>query len=177
MFDVFRSEGKGWSVYADECDERFGCVLFANTWRIATIWNNNACYGGNDPQLGNGRPLPDQGRGIRRLYITFDIVIVALTVVLMISLLRIPRRFRALRRGIPNRSAFSIRAVFTVALHLVWPLLFLYLVLTVIDWRVILFLYEPDLGYWLSIVALVVFLKGLVELTFLWCAFRQTNIF
>ena len=124
--------------------------------------------------LVTGRPLPDQGRGIRRLYITFDIVILALTVVLMISLLRIPRRFRVLRRrGIPNRSAFVLRAVVTAVLHLVWPLVLLYLVLRVIDWRVILFLYEPDLGYWLSVGALIVFLNDLLELTLLQRIFRS----
>lgn len=123
--------------------------------------------------MATGRPLPDQGRGLRLLYIIFDAVIFVLTIVLIISLLRLRKRFRELRRrGIPNRAALVVRIVL---LHFVWPLVLLYLIVTVIDWRVVLFLYQPDLGYWLSAVAIVVVLKGLLELVLLWRVPGQTS--
>ncbi len=121
--------------------------------------------------MATGQPLPDQGRGKRQLYTIFDLVLLALTIVLLISLVRIPRRFGALRRL--TRSAFVRRGSLTVLLHLIWPLLLLYLVLNVVNWRVVLFLYEPALGYWLSAVAVIVFLKGFLELILLWRVFRQ----
>lgn len=35
--------------------------------------------------------------------------------------------------------------------------------------------YQPDPGYWLEVVALVVFLKGWLEIESIWRVFRQTH--
>ena len=125
--------------------------------------------------LAMNQPLPDQGRGIRRLYIIFDLVILALTVALVISLARIPRRYRRLaQRGIANRSGLIWRSGLVAVSHFAWPLLVLYLALNVLVWKVYV-MYQPDLGYWLEAVALVVFLKGLLEIALIWRLFRRTH--
>jgi hypothetical protein len=48
----------------------------------------------------------------------------------------------------------------------------LYLALHVPAWKVLV-LYQPDLGYWLEAVALVVFLKGWLELALIFRVFRH----
>ena len=122
------------------------------------------------------QPLPEQGRGIRRLYLLFDLVILTLTVLLVMALVRIPMRYRRLERGgIASRSRLVWRVVLVLMLHLIWPLILLYLLLHSINWRVFVTLYQPDLGYWLYTVAVIVFLKGLIEIGLLWRLFRQTH--
>lgn len=81
----------------------------------------------------NDRPLPDQGRGIRRLYLIFDLVIVALTALLLISFLRIGRRYR------------SRRMVLKAAAHFVLLLLIFLVVVKVPLWGVLVML-QPDLA-------------------------------
>ena len=57
----------------------------------------------------------------------FDLAILALTVILIISLMRISKQ------------------------------------------------YKPDLGYWLETIAVIIFLKGLLEIALIWHVFRQTG--
>ncbi len=113
------------------------------------------------------RPLPDQGRGKTRLYLIFDLVLLALTVWLVIALLRIPRRYRRLtEHGISTRKDFTWRIGLIALLHFVWPLVVLYVAVNVFMWNV-LFMFQPDLVYWLQVVAAIVFLKGILEITLL----------
>lgn len=59
-----------------------------------------------------------QGIGIRNLYIIFDIMILALTMLLIISLKRVSRRYRKLKQnGIPTRSDFIWRVGLISILH------------------------------------------------------------
>jgi hypothetical protein len=121
------------------------------------------------------QPLPDQGGGIRKSYIIFDLVLLTLTTVLVISLARIPQRSRQLKQhGIANRSSLLWRSGLVAALHFLWPLFILYLATKVLLWKVFMMM-QPDLGYWLEAVAIVVFLKGLFELKLIWSTFRQTR--
>ena len=59
-------------------------------------------------------------------------------------------------------------------LHFLWPLLLLYVVLKVFIWKV-LTMFQPDLIYWLEIVAAIVFLKGLLEILLTWRVFSQKS--
>jgi hypothetical protein len=102
--------------------------------------------------LATDRPLPDQGRGIRRLYLIFDLVIVVLTALLVISFLRMRRRYR------------SWRTVLSAGAHFTLPLLIVYVVLKVPLWGVLVML-QPDLAYWLIAIAALLFVKGVIELT------------
>lgn len=97
------------------------------------------------------RPLPDQGRGIRRLYLIFDLVIVVLTALLIISFVRIKRRYR------------SSRTILKAVAHFILPLLILYVVLRAPLWGVVVML-QPDLAYWFVAIAVLLFLKGVIEL-------------
>ncbi len=127
--------------------------------------------------LATKRPLPDQGPGIRLLTVVFDIILLAFTVMLVIALARMPRRFQRYRqlaqRGIPGRAVFLRRIVPIALLHFVFPVFILYLALYVIAWKVYVMMLQPDLGYWLLTVAAIVFLKGLVELAMAWYVFTH----
>jgi len=54
--------------------------------------------------------------------------------------------------------------------HFTWPILSFYLSHTIF-WKVFLML-QPDLHYWLEVVAVIVFLEGLVEIALTWYASR-----
>ncbi len=124
--------------------------------------------------LATNQPFPEQGPGIRRLYLIFDLVLLALTIVLVISLARIPGRYQRLaQRGIASRSGVMWRSGLAAVLHFAWPLFVLYLALKVLAWKVFV-IYQSDLRYWLEAVAMVVFLKGLLEIALIWRVFRQT---
>ncbi len=115
----------------------------------------------------------NEGRGIRQLYIIFNLVVLMLTILLVLSIIQISKRYRKLKqRGIAARSDFIWRISFIASLHFIWPLFVLYLVLNVLLWKVFVML-QPDLTYWLEVVAMTVFLKGLVEMALAWHVFRQ----
>jgi CubicO group peptidase (beta-lactamase class C family) len=104
------------------------------------------------------RPLPDQGHGIRKLYLLFDLVVLVFTVMLVISIVRMRRRYRWLKeRGITRWSI-----VWAIA-HFALPLFVLYLTVKVFFWQV-LRMFQPDFYYWLTGVAIVLFVKGLIEI-------------
>jgi CubicO group peptidase (beta-lactamase class C family) len=125
--------------------------------------------------LATNQPLPEQGLGIGWLSLSFDLVVLALTIVLVLSLARMPGRHRRLaQRGIARWSALAWHSILFAVLHFAWPLVVLYLALNVPDWKVLV-VYQPDLGYWLAAVALVVFLKGWLELALAWRVFRHTH--
>jgi hypothetical protein len=118
--------------------------------------------------LATGRPLPDQGPTHERIYVLYDFVLVVLTGALVISLARIPTRRRRLeQRGIARPSAVAWRSGITAVLHFALPVLLVLLALAFPGWRVALVLYQPDLVYWLAIVAAVLLVKGMFELEFI----------
>ena len=51
----------------------------------------------------------------------------------------------------------------------------LILALGVRAWRVLVALYQPDLAYWLEAVAVVLYFKGLLELTLVYRVFAETR--
>jgi CubicO group peptidase (beta-lactamase class C family) len=125
--------------------------------------------------LVTNQPLPDQGVGIVWLTLLFDLVVVALTTMLLLSLMRMPGRYRWLaQRGLARWSALAWCSMLLAALHFALPFVVLYLALNVPAWKVLV-LFQPDLGYWLEAVALVVFLKGWLELALTWRAFRHSH--
>jgi CubicO group peptidase (beta-lactamase class C family) len=126
--------------------------------------------------LAGDQPLPDQGPGLGLLTLLFDLVLLALTGALVLALARLPGRYRRLaRRGVDRWPDLLRRTGLIAGLHLVWPVAVLYLALAVPMWRVDVGLGQPDLTAWLAAVALVVFLKGLLELALTWRVFRQTD--
>ena len=126
--------------------------------------------------LATNQPLPEQGLGHGRLYLIYDLVLAGLTIVLIMSLARIPRRYRRLaQRGITRWSGLVWRGGLAAALHFAWPLCILFLALNSPAWKVYVTMYQPDLGYWAQAVAAVVFLKGLLEIGLIWRVFRQTG--
>jgi CubicO group peptidase (beta-lactamase class C family) len=122
------------------------------------------------------RPVPDQGIGIRKLYIIFDITVFLLTLLLIVSLAMMPAKFRRLKRyGIATKQGFIRRSSIVALLHFVWPLVILYLALNVPFWKILFVMFQPDLGYWLQAVAVIVFIKGLVEIVMRWRVYRQAQ--
>jgi CubicO group peptidase (beta-lactamase class C family) len=126
--------------------------------------------------MATNQPMPEQGPGNALLTLIFDLVILGLTVLLIVSLARIPKRYQRLaQRGIARWSGLVWRSGLVALLHFIWPLSVLYLALNVPAWQVYVMLFQPDLGYWLLAVATVVFLKGLLEIALIWRVFRRTH--
>ena len=125
--------------------------------------------------LATNRPLPDQGWGIRRLYLVFDLVLLILTALLVISLVRTRTWYRRLReRGVAEWSSFVWRGVLIAITHLTVPLLLLVVMTKVFFWKVLVML-QPDLGYWLQAVAVVLLVKGLVQIALISSVFRGSR--
>jgi hypothetical protein len=119
------------------------------------------------------QPLPDPGPRIERTSLLFDAALLALTLWLIIALVRVGPRYQQLaKRGILSRSELLRRGGLVALLHFGWPLSLLYVTLEVATWRE-LALYQPDLAYWLQTVAAIVVLKGVAEEALLWHVFSQ----
>jgi len=115
--------------------------------------------------IATNRPLPDQGRRLERLTLIVYSVVGALTVALIVSVARLPGRYRRLAlRGFPSESSFVRRISLTAILHFVWPLALLGVALTASFW-ILIVMFQPDIVYWAGAVAVVVFLKGVLEVT------------
>ena len=124
--------------------------------------------------LAMNQPQPNQGVGIQRLSLVFDVLILGLTGALVLSLARIPEWYGQLAQyGIASGSGLAWRSGLIAISHFTWLLLILYLARKVPRW-ILLVLYQPDLVYWLKAVAATVFLKDLLEIALVWRMFRQT---
>src|SRR5690348_15408312 len=121
------------------------------------------------------QPLPNQGLGIERVSLIYSLLVLALTGLLVFAFARMPRRYRRLaQRGIAQWSDLARRGGWIAALHFAWPAALLYVALTVPEWKELVW-FQPDLTYWLSAVAALVTLKGVVELALYWRIFEQTG--
>jgi CubicO group peptidase (beta-lactamase class C family) len=119
------------------------------------------------------QPMPRQGLGQRRVSLIFDLVILGLSGALILSLVRIPEWYGQLAmQGIANWSDLARLSGQIALLHFVWPLALLYVMLKFPYW-IILSLYQPDLVTWLESAAVVVVLKGILEIALAWQVFWQ----
>jgi len=102
-------------------------------------------------------------------------VLLTLTAVLVISLVRIPQRsWKLKQQGINTYSSFLWCSSMIAALHFLLPLFILYLAIKVPLWKVLIMM-QPDFGYWLEAIAIVVFFKGVFEMKVTWSLFKQTH--
>jgi NADH dehydrogenase FAD-containing subunit/CubicO group peptidase (beta-lactamase class C family) len=125
--------------------------------------------------LATNQPLPDQGIGHRRLTLIFDVVIVLLSVALVMSLARIRRRHRRMaQQGIASRAALWSRVAIAVVLHFALGIALLLLWPGVPAWPALM-LFEPDLATWLAAVAIVLFVKGVLELLFIARVYQRSE--
>jgi len=125
--------------------------------------------------MATGRPLPRQGPGQRRVSLVVDLLLLALTGWLVLSLLQIPDWYGQLAlHGIAGPSDLASHIGWIAILHFIWPLALLYVALKVSYW-IELVLYLPDLVTWLVAVAVVVSLKGIVEIALAWRVFSQIH--
>ncbi len=121
------------------------------------------------------RPLPRQGPGQRRVSLLVDLLLLALTGWLALTLLRIPDWYGGLAlHGIASSSDLAWRMGRIAILHFIWPLALLYVVLKVPYW-IELVLYLPDLVTWLVSMAVVVSIKGLLQIALAWRVFWQIH--
>ncbi len=125
--------------------------------------------------LTTNQPLPNQGLGIERISLIYDLLVLALTGVLVLALVRMPRRYRRwAQRGIAQWSELARRSGWIAALHFAWPAALFYLALTLPEWKELVW-FQPDLTYWLLAVATLVTLKGGIELALAWRVFGQKH--
>jgi hypothetical protein len=121
------------------------------------------------------QPMPQPGPGQRRVSLIFDLVILGLTGALLLSLARIPGRYKRLaQRGIGSHSSLARLSGRTAILHFTGPLVLLYVVLEVPYW-ILLVLLQPDLVNWLYGTAAVLSLKGVLEIALIWRVFNHTH--
>ena len=113
--------------------------------------------------MATNRPPPDQGPGNERLTLIFDLTILVLTGGLVVALARIPGRYRRLRQqGIAGWGELVRWGGTAAALNFALPVVVAYLALRVPAWQVIE-MFQPDLGWWLKGTAVVLLVKGFVE--------------
>jgi CubicO group peptidase (beta-lactamase class C family) len=167
-------------------DARVGVIILANVINALDAFSSPHGSSPLDGQttramahtvlsLATNRPLPRTGPGHERLTLLFNLAILALTSALVASLVRIRGRHRRLsQRGIATWPDLARRSGLTAISNLALPVAVSYLLLAVPAWRALI-LFQPDLGYWLDAVALVLLLKGLLELALLWRVFNRTR--
>lgn len=113
--------------------------------------------------LMTGRPLPDQGVPLTRLYLVFNGILLLLTTWLIWALTQIPGKYRRLRqREKLSKGRLVWRIARIVLLHGIWPVAVIGMAVAVPVWQVTMAM-QPDLGYWLTAVAVLVLIKGAVE--------------
>jgi CubicO group peptidase (beta-lactamase class C family) len=121
------------------------------------------------------RALPSPGPGQRRVALIVDLMLLALTGALILSLVRIPEWYGQLSmNGIPGPAGLAWQLGPIVLLNLIWPLALLYVALRIPYW-IIISLYQPDLILWLEAMAIVVFLKGVLQIALVWRVFQQVH--
>jgi CubicO group peptidase (beta-lactamase class C family) len=122
------------------------------------------------------QPLPKQGPGHERLTVVFNLLIAVLTAALAVSLARVPMRLRCWAgEPVVSGSELAPRVGIILLLNSALAIALTYLWLYVPVWRA-LRKFEPDLGYWLMGVAVLLLVKGAVEASFLARLFRATRI-
>jgi hypothetical protein len=173
------------SVFIDP-DERIGVFVGANVMcaldafsspRGSTPLDGTTSRGVAHSVLSlvTNQPLPDQGRGIRLLYLVFDLVLLTLTPLLFVSLVLTRTWYRRLRqRGIANWWSFAKRNLFVTITHLTLPLLLVALMVKWFFWKVLM-MFQPDLCYWLQAVAAVLFVKGVVQIALISIVFHRSH--
>jgi CubicO group peptidase (beta-lactamase class C family) len=125
--------------------------------------------------LATNQPLPSTRPGHERLTLLFNVAILALTGALVASLARVRGWHRRLaQRGIATWPDVARRSGVAVVSNFALPVAVLYVLFNVPAWRALI-LFQPDLGYWLDAVALVLLLKGLLELALLRRVFSRTR--
>ena len=116
--------------------------------------------------MATNRPLPDVGPGHERLTLIFDLVLLALTVALVVTLRRLPGWYRrSARRGISS-SEELVRRIITVSVVSFTLSVVLSYLAFVPMWKAAA-RFQPDLVYWLYAVATLLFVKGALEIALL----------
>jgi hypothetical protein len=170
------------SIFFDP-EERVGVFIAAN---IMCALDAFSSAHGSDPldgvtvrgvtqnvlNMATNRPRSNGDRGVRLHYVIFDLVIFVLTALLILSIMRVPGKYKLLK-GYQASNGLGVkrRLIMIASFHFVLPILFFYLLHTVF-WKVLTML-QPDLSYWLAVVAITVFIKGMVEVALTWHASRQ----
>ncbi|HTK28742.1 MAG TPA: serine hydrolase domain-containing protein [Vicinamibacterales bacterium] len=107
--------------------------------------------------LAANRPWPPQGPGRRRVILIFDATILVLTLALAAGLIGMPGRRRTGSVRTPRRYVAAALACFVV------PALLAYLVVEVPAWGVLVE-FQPDLSIWAGAVAIVLLVRGAIDL-------------
>ncbi len=110
--------------------------------------------------------LPDQSLNITRKYWMINGMIVLLSIWFLYSVMQVSTRYKRLGKNDNIKLSTSIwRLILVIVLHFIWPVAVFVMTVTNVApiWHV-LTSYQPDLILWMKIMAIVVFLKGVVEI-------------
>lgn len=123
--------------------------------------------------LMQNKPLPDQGWGPMQMYWIVNAVVLLLSVWLVFSLIRVPIRYQRLSKNtVSGQCPLPRRVTIVFLLHFIWPgAVLLTAASGVALWKVLL-LFQPDLIIWLTVIAIIIFLKGLIEIGLLIKTFK-----
>jgi hypothetical protein len=168
------------AVWHNGDDSRNGSlmVLSKDGWGMALLVNSSSPLSELEPteylasgvtrMLAGKEPLPTGMPSIGRTYLVFDAVLLALSVPVAASALRLPRWHRNLRRRLPTRPPW--RTVLTGLRAAVEVLLAAAIVLAVPAWIgswPLLMFGVPDLAWWLLLASGVLATTGLIRVALL----------
>ncbi|WP_440896983.1 serine hydrolase domain-containing protein [Amphibacillus sp. Q70] len=123
--------------------------------------------------LMTNQPIPDQGLTISQKYGLMNTILLLLSVCLVLSIWRMfKRRLHIWQQKDFSRTKLTWKIVFISSLHFIWPAGILWMTWTtqIPLWHVFT-IYQPDLILWLKIMAILVVIKGLIEIGFLLSVF------
>lgn len=153
-------------------EHKLGVVVLANTLgAIDTAFPNTEIV--TTTHLASGvmslivnSKLPDQSLNINQKYWIINGMIVLLSIWFLYSVIQISTRYKRLGKNDNIKLSTSIwRLILVIVLHFIWPVAVFVMTVTNVApiWHV-LTSYQPDLILWMKIMAIVVFLKGVVEI-------------
>ena len=120
------------------------------------------------------KPLPDKVMGPTQIYWIVNIVLFLLSLWLIISLVSLTKRYQKLyERSISGESLLLRHFFIVLILDFSWTGAVLLTVAAGIPLWKVLKLFQPDLIIWLTVVAIIILLKGIVEMVLLFRIFKR----
>lgn len=165
--DMFLVPGKQW-----------GIVVLTNVANMLAPLSGSVRIAEGVTKLLLGRQPSGAGLSFGTLYLIVDFVVLLLTLLLIRSIVLLPRWRRQLIERYPRRLlGFLWHIVLPTLVDLAWPLIFLIILPMGSGFPLwpVMALFQPDLTYWLMVMALVTLAKGIIRPVLAFSVFRVAS--